>query len=1044
MEVTVRRQHPPDIPSELISHLNRGDCVLFVGDALDGVSQSARLAASLVDACGAHCPFCQDAEKCQRPDDCMMPLFRAAQLYEDRTNRQALVDFVLHHLDNTRPPELVHRALTELPVRVIITTAYDDRLETALRTAGRPFRSVVRDTDVPFDDPTHVQLIRLHGSLSRPDSLVLTEDNAADLFARLPVITKILQGHFASKTLLFLGYRLADPHFLALYHQVTGPIARYNRLAYAVQPYPDRLLVDRWRGKITLLDAEPLPVLVQLAQSVRMEARKEAQAVLPPEPYKFLDYYTRDDAAIFFGRDLEADLLLSTILAHNLTVFYGRSGTGKTSLLLAKVAPQLEAAGYRVAYARMLGDPVGEIKAAARGVTLEQLSYADRGRSLREVLVDAVPPGGRLVVVLDQFEEFFLRQGAAVRAAFAQELVACLRPVEDATAPDLRFVLSLRDDYLGALDELSAWLPQDVFAHRFKLENLSQEKALLAIIKPAEKFALPVEEALWRQLLADLSDQGLEPANLQIVLYRLYQDAVTQNLWDETVKQGAGLTLARYRAWGGTREILAGYLDEVITDLETDEARRHARVILKNMVTAQQTKAALSGKEIAKGQLVAQLGLAEAELDALLDYLRGRRIVRKFGDEDRYELTHEVLVEKVWAWISDEELRVLDVRDMLRRELSNYEKFEHLLTKERLELVGSCCEALALEPDELDLLLRSALAAGYEVDYWFRRAQQGGVDMDAIAREGLRSENFRTRAAAVMAMGRLGAVFVDDLIGMLGDPYPQVRMATIAALERLRPDGAWREHLVHECYVPAGPFLMGSEYGGSDEKPVHEVYLDAYYIGKYPVTNAEYAHYTEDIQQLFDMPVGKENHPVVNVNWYDARNYATWAGMRLLTEAEWEKAASVEPRLGSSSLRSELPAAKRKYPWGDAFDKTRCNTYESGIGTTTPVGQYSPQGDSPYGCADIAGNVWEWTSSLYKSYPYRPDDGREDMSSSSPCVLRGGSFNLISWIARCASRAHLYPDGRDASYGFRVGGGAPFSPTSELGSSARVVNRLSQ
>jgi hypothetical protein len=692
----------------------------------------------------------------------------------------------------------------------------------------------------------------------------------------------------------------------------------------------------------------------------------------------------------------------------------------------------------------MLGDPVSEVKAAVRNVPLERLSYADRARTLREVLADAVPPGGRLVVVLDQFEEFFLRQGAAVRAAFTQELAACLRPGGDATAPDLRVVLSLRDDYLGALDELSAWLPQDVFAHRFKLENLSQEKALLAIIKPAEMFGLPVEEALREQLLADLADQGLEPANLQIVLYRLYQDAVTQGLWDEATERGAGLTLARYRALGGTREILAGYLDEVIMDLGSDAARRQAQAILKNMVTAERTKAALSGQEIARGQLIAQVGVAEAELDTLLAYLRGRRIVRKFGDEDRYELTHEVLVEKVWAWISDEELRVLDVRDMLGRELSNYEKFGHLLTRERLELVGSCCEALALDPDELDLLFRSALAAGFEAAYWATRARQGGVDVDAIAREGVRSENFRTRAAAVTALGQLGEAFVDDLIEGLNDPYPQVRMAAMAALERLRPAGEWRMQLKYECYVPAGPFIMGDDESRQDnEKPAHEVNLDAYYIGKYLVTNAEYKRYKDDVGQPFEIPEGKADHPVVSVSWYDARDYAAWAGMRLLTEAEWEKAASWEGgsgRVGEGRVAGKVVGAisrgrpggrKRKYPWGDEFDKTKCNTEESGIGTTTPVRKYSPRGHSPYGCADMAGNVWEWTSSLYKDYPYRADDGREDMASSGSRVLRGGSFDGDHSFARCAYRLRNSPYYRDGLNGFRVGGGAPFSPTSE-------------
>jgi hypothetical protein len=199
----------PNPPSELIKRLNRGDCVLFVGDALSTTAfQNARLASTLVDACGAHCQFCQPAEKCAQPHNCVVPLAHAAQLYESRHNRHALVDFVMRRIDDNSPPSPIHRALVELPVRVIITTAYDDRLEEALRLAGRLYLSVVRDTDVPFDDPERVQLIRLHGTVSQPDSLVLTEDDAADLFARLPIVTKILQGHFASKTLLFLGYRL--------------------------------------------------------------------------------------------------------------------------------------------------------------------------------------------------------------------------------------------------------------------------------------------------------------------------------------------------------------------------------------------------------------------------------------------------------------------------------------------------------------------------------------------------------------------------------------------------------------------------------------------------------------------------------------------------------------------------------------------------------------------------------------------------------------------------------------------------------------------
>ncbi|MBN2043804.1 MAG: SUMF1/EgtB/PvdO family nonheme iron enzyme, partial [Anaerolineales bacterium] len=186
--------------------------------------------------------------------------------------------------------------------------------------------------------------------------------------------------------------------------------------------------------------------------------------------------------------------------------------------------------------------------------------------------------------------------------------------------------------------------------------------------------------------------------------------------------------------------------------------------------------------------------------------------------------------------------------------------------------------------------------------------------------------------------------------------------------------------------IPAGPFLMGSTEEdikaqinaglNSDwvgrQRPQHTVELPAYAIGKYPVTNAEYALFVQETGHTppshwdsRQYPEDKSDHPVVYVNLEDARTYCTWlAGKtgkdyRLPTEAEWEKAAR-----GTDGWI---------YPWGDQFDPKKCNTDESGQGDTTPVGQYSPAGDSPFGAADMAGNVWEWTASQLKEYPYSED-----------------------------------------------------------------------
>ncbi len=246
--------------------------------------------------------------------------------------------------------------------------------------------------------------------------------------------------------------------------------------------------------------------------------------------------------------------------------------------------------------------------------------------------------------------------------------------------------------------------------------------------------------------------------------------------------------------------------------------------------------------------------------------------------------------------------------------------------------------------------------------------------------------------------------------------------------------------------VAAGPFLMGTsdeqieamltrydwakEFQGKDlfrrEQPQHEVTLDAYEIGRYPVTNAEYATFVEaagyKAPRHWDkgsVPEGLTDHPVVNVTWNDALAYVEWLAKRtgqpyrLSTEAEWEKAARSEDG--------------RLWPWGNEWDAGRANCQPDGSGSTTPVDQYE-DGFSPNGCHDMAGNVWEWCSSAYAGYPYQADDGRERLNSNKPRILRGGSFGRNAGSVRCAYRRWNDPDGWFGSSGFRIARGSLLAP----------------
>jgi formylglycine-generating enzyme required for sulfatase activity len=224
--------------------------------------------------------------------------------------------------------------------------------------------------------------------------------------------------------------------------------------------------------------------------------------------------------------------------------------------------------------------------------------------------------------------------------------------------------------------------------------------------------------------------------------------------------------------------------------------------------------------------------------------------------------------------------------------------------------------------------------------------------------------------------------------------------------------------------IPAGEFLMGSDPSvdqdaASREQPQHTLYLPEYYLGKTQVTNAQYATFVKatDYYQPENWiggnpPRDKEDHPVLVVSWHDAVTYCRWLAeitgkpYRLPNEAEWEKGAR-----GTDG---------RIYPWGNRWDAERCNTRESSKpGDTTPVGAY-PEGASPYGVLDMAGNIWEWTNSLWKPYPYRSDDGREDPSTWGRRVIRGGSWNYYRRGARCASRYRYSPGPRYYHRGFRV------------------------
>ena len=224
--------------------------------------------------------------------------------------------------------------------------------------------------------------------------------------------------------------------------------------------------------------------------------------------------------------------------------------------------------------------------------------------------------------------------------------------------------------------------------------------------------------------------------------------------------------------------------------------------------------------------------------------------------------------------------------------------------------------------------------------------------------------------------------------------------------------------------VPAGDFIMGSSISDAQaagaEKPQHAVYLDAFQIDKYEVTNALYKQcvdagkcyapstWSSYTRNTYYGDPSFDNYPVINVSWYDAKAYCEWAGKQLPTEAQWEKAAR-----GTDG---------RIYPWGNTWDATKLNSLvsNSSPGDATAVGSY-PAGASPFGALDMAGNVWEWVADWYgpNYYSHSPTRNPQGPPSGQYKAMRGGSWDNGMADARVANRDYGVPIYFYAHLGFR-------------------------
>ena len=703
-------------------------------------------------------------------DDYSLPT--VARDYEVLHGRHALTEFLKNVLNAPQlSPTRVHQLVADLsrPFTKIITTNYDRLLEQALRRVRKGFVLIVRDSDVPYFDETRIILIKMQGCITQPDSLVITEDDYEEFLVRLPTLSDVIRALFATKTLIFIGYDLEDRGFKRLYANVTRGVGVHRRRAYAISER-DLTPVDVkfWREKgIEVVQGKVVGFLEELMAEInRSGPVEEVEEVvpIPDQPYKFLDSFETEDAGIFFGRQEDSHRLADKILSHRLVVLYGGSGTGKTSLIRAGVAPILARRGCLPVVVRPADGPA----LATRRELREKLEgLPDLTTDLPTFLQAAERATDKLIVVfLDQFEEFFLRFGDESRASFIAELARC----HQSEALDTRFILSIREDFFVRLHEFEGQLPA-IFDSRYRLERLTRENARDAIVEPVKLFDVAYEERLVERLLDDLYEEGVGPPQLQIVCDRLYR---------QFGQAGQTIALADYEELGGAKEILAGYLDSVLAGYEGQELEV-AQGILMTLVTSQETKALVSFDTI-----VAEVGRGREAVEATLRSLIDQRLVRGVRSSEYYELTHDYLVEGIKGWISEDAKRVKEAREMLSRALADWRSSRVLIDLMKLQRIDAQRERLAFGRAESELLLRSAACYEYEMDYWLSRVPE--VDDQVACLADVLAPEYRPedRIHVVRSLSRIKTDQVGRILlrVALEDADAQVRQAAAVSLAR--------------------------------------------------------------------------------------------------------------------------------------------------------------------------------------------------------------------------------------------------------------------
>ncbi len=804
-----------------------------------------------------------------------------------------------------------------------------------------------------------------------------------------------------------------------------------------------------------------------------MSAGDTARAVPPggatisaDSPWPGLLAFRETDEGYFQGRQAETEELFRLVMRERLTVLFGLSGLGKSSLLQAGLFPRLRpeqivpvyirfdfsserpdlVAQVRAAIAREAGIHRIEVPAANGDETLWEYFHR-AGNNFWNARNRPVMP----LLVFDQFEEIFtlgrLGQGRTQASDVLVDQIADLaegRPPaplkawmdehpEEAAAFSFgrhhyKILLGIREDFLPDLEALRARMPA-VALNRLRLRRMNGDAALLVVNQAPHLVDADVALQIVRFVSADrralpLAELEIEPALLSVVC---------RELNSKRLRLGAPCITAGLLE-GSQEQVLSDFYERSTADLPPE-----ARFFIEDHLLT------VSGfrDSVALENALSMPGVSRSALDQLVE----RRLIRREdrGGVQRLELTHDLLtgvvrtsrdsrrqkdeVEREKAGQELERQREKTARD--RRDLTRTRIAAGVILVLFIAAMGAAGWAL-LERREAEEARRQAQVAqqkAEEATVSTRQAQLNSADgAQVIAALYLLSSDSSVRQVVEKISGPTMTNEWIASVALALDKMPpeagldgwqrDVRAQLALGLSQARsidppPSREHDEAINARVPIAGGRFQMGSAesvQSEDDERPPHSVTLSPFRIQEHEVTNEEYRRFDpehdRDPKSGTDATVASRNLPVVDVSWSDAMAYAFWIGGTLPTEAQWEFAAR-----GTDG---------RTYPWGEEEPTCARAQYVGCPGRLQPVKAGRELGKTPDGVYDLAGNVWEWCRDWRELYtdmartdPLGPDTGRVRR-------IRGGSFSLAKDYLRGAHRQSATPTRSFDSGGFRV------------------------